>query len=71
MAHKWVGWLQTLAASGVPTASQRGTKSEVAGKWAVWLHNPCHLGGPQRFRAGEKISNGPQVGRVATKPLPP
>ena len=31
------------------------TKPEVAHKWAGWLHNPCHLGGPQRFRAGDKI----------------
>ena len=26
---------------GVPTASERGTKSEVAHKWAWWLHHPC------------------------------
>ena len=25
----------------------------MAHKWARWLHNPCHLGGPQRFRARE------------------
>ena len=23
----------------------------MAHKWARWLHNPCRLGGPQRFRA--------------------
>ena len=28
--------------------------------------NPCHLGGPQPFRAGEKIRSGPQVGELAT-----
>ena len=27
-------------------------------------------GGPQRFRAGDKIRSGPQVGLVATSPLP-
>ena len=43
-----------------------GRESEVAHKWAGWLHNPCRLGGPQRFKAGDKISSGPQMGRVAT-----
>ena len=72
---------------GVPNASKRGTKLEVAHKWARWLHNPCRLGGspplqgggrnqkwptsgpggyitpaagggPQRFKAGDKISSG-------------
>ena len=41
-------------------------KSQVAHQWARWLHNPCHLGGPQRFRAGGRIRGGPQVGKVAT-----
>ena len=40
-------------------------------KWARWLHNPCRLGGPNRFRAGGKITGGPQVGKVVTLPLPP
>ena len=40
----------TRAASGVPTASERGTESEVALQWARWLHNPCRLGDPHRFR---------------------
>ena len=61
----------TPAAWGVPTASERGAKSEVAHKWARWLHIPCRLGGPHRFRAGGKIRSGPQVGKVATQPLPP
>ena len=38
--------------------------------WADWLHNPCHLGGPRRFRAGNKSSGGPQMGRLAAQPLP-
>ena len=50
----------TFAISGVPNASQRGTKSEVAHKWAHWLHNPCLLGGPQRFTGGDQIRCGPQ-----------
>ena len=51
---------------GVPTASQQGTKSELAHKWADWLHNPCRLGGPQRFRADDKDKSGPQLGGLAT-----
>ena len=61
----------TLAASGILTASKPGANSQVAHKWARWLHHPCHLGDPHRFRAGGKIRSGPQVGKVATSPLPP
>ena len=56
----------TPAAWGVPTASGRGAESEVAHKWARWLHNPCRLGGSHRFRAGGRIRSGSQVGKVAT-----
>ena len=45
----------TRAAWGVPTASQPGAESEVAHKWARWLHNPCRLGGAHRFTARGKI----------------
>ena len=54
------------AALGVPTASKWGAKSEVAQKWARWLHNPSRQGGPHRFKVGSKIRGGPQVGKVAT-----
>ena len=60
----------TPAVSGIPTASERGSKSEVAHKWAKWLPHPCRIGDPHRFRAGVKIRSGPQVGKVATSPLP-
>ena len=30
----------TPAASGIPSASERGAKSKVAHKWARWLHHP-------------------------------
>ena len=60
----------TPAVSGSPTASERGAKSEVAHKWAKWLLHPCRMGEPHRFRAGGKIRSGPQVGKVATSPLP-
>ena len=89
----------TPTVSGIPTASERGAKSEVAHKWAKWLPHPCHIGDPPRFRAGGqnekwptsgqngyltpavsgiptaserggKIRSGPQVGKMATSPLP-
>ena len=59
------------AASGNPTASKRAAKSEVAHEWARWLHHPCRLGDPHRFKAGGKIRSGPYMGKVATSPLPP
>ena len=60
----------TPAVSGSPTAAERGAKSEVAHKWAKWLPHPCRIGEPHRFRAGGKIRSGPQVGEMATSPLP-
>ena len=66
MVHKWQRGYITPAVWGVRNASERETKSAVACKWAAWLHGPCHLGGPQCFRVGEKICSGPQVGSVAT-----
>ena len=60
----------TPTVSGIPTASKRGAKSKVAHLWAKSLRHPCRLGDPHRFRAGGKIRSGPQVGKVATSPLP-
>ena len=61
----------TLAVSGIPTASDRGGKSEVAHLWARWLCHPCRLGDPHRCRAGGgEIRSVPLVGKVATSPLP-
>ena len=54
------------AAWGVPTASERGAESEVAHKWARWLHNLCRLGFPHRFTSGGGFRRGPHVGTVAT-----
>ena len=56
----------TPAVPGSPSASERGTKAEVTQKWARWLHNPCRLGEPLRFRAGALLRSGPLVGKVAT-----
>ena len=55
---------------GIPNASKGGTKSEVAHKWADWLHHQCCLGGPRYFKAGDKIKSGSQVGLLATSSLP-
>ena len=72
--HKWPTCGQngyvTPAVSGMPTAAKRGAKSEVAHLWAKWLRHPCRLGDPHRCRAGGKIRSGPQVGKMATSPLP-
>ena len=64
------GGYLTPAVSGIPTASERGAKSEVAHKRENWLPHPCRLGDPRRFRAGGKIRSGPQMGKMATSPLP-
>ena len=70
VAHKWANWHLTPAVSGIPTASEREAESEVAHNWAKWLPHPCRIGDPHRFRAGGRIRSGPQVGKVATSPLP-
>ena len=56
---------------GVPTSSERRKESQVAHKWDMWLHKPCRMGGPHRFRVVARIGGGTQVGKVATYPLPP
>ena len=53
-----------LRANKEHIASERGAESEVAHKWARWLHNPCRLGGPHR--AGGRIRGGPEVGTLPT-----
>ena len=60
----------TPAVSGIPTAAERGAKSEVAHKWATWLRQPCPLGDFHRFTAWGMIRKGPLVGKVPTSPLP-
>ena len=60
----------TPAVSGIPTASERRAKSKVAHLWAKWLHHPCRLGNPHRFRAEGEIRSGHLVGKVATSLLP-
>ena len=60
-----------LPSRGCSPLQRRGAESEVAHKWARWLHHPCRLGDPHRLRPGGKIRSGPKVGKVATPPLPP
>ena len=60
----------TPAVSGIPTVAERRGESKVAHKWAKWLGHPGRLVDPHRFRAGGKIRSGPQVGKMATSPLP-
>ena len=36
----------------------------MAHKWARWLHNPCRLGGPHRFKAGGHNQKWPTSGQV-------
>ena len=52
----------TPAAGGVPTASERGAESEVAHKWAGWLHNPCCLGGSPPLKSGGQNQRWPTSG---------
>ena len=65
--QKWAingqGGYITPVASGIPTALERGAKSEVAHKWARWLHHPCRLGYPHRFRAGGQNQKWPTNGQ--------
>ena len=53
----------TPAVSGIPTATERGAKSEVAHKWAKWLPHPCRIGDPLRFRAGGQNQKWPTSGQ--------
>ena len=40
----------------------------ISGPHVGWPHNPCRLGYPQRFTAGDKSSNGPQSGEWGIQP---
>ena len=61
------GGYTTPAARGGPHRFRPGEETEVAHKWARWLHNPCRLGGfPTASQRGGRIRSGSQVGKVAT-----
>ena len=56
-----------------PLQSGGGGESEVAHLWAKWLRHPYRLRDPHHCRAGGgggRFRSGPQVGKVATPPLP-
>ena len=57
----------TPAAWGVPSASERGTKSEVAHKWARWLHKPCRRGVPKTSELGTKSAVAVISGKLVSK----
>ena len=59
----------TPAVLGIPTAAERGAKSEVAHLWARLLRQSCRLGDLHCFKAGGIFKSGPLVGNVATAPL--
>ena len=53
----------TPAVSGSPSASEQGTKSQVARKWARWLHNPCRLGELLPLQSGGQNQKWPTNGQ--------
>ena len=57
------GGYVTPAASGIPSASERGAESEVAQLWARWLRHPCRLGDPHCLRAGGQNQKWPTCGQ--------
>ena len=52
-----------LPSRGSPPLQSGGTKSEVAHLWARWLRNPCRVGDPHCFRAGERNQKWPTCGQ--------
>ena len=63
-------WLDNPYRLGLPTDSEQWTKSKVPHSWGGWLHNPCCAEGQQHFKEEDQVRFGPQVGPVATQPLP-
>ena len=61
----------TTAVSGIPTAAERGAKSEVAHKWAKWLATLHHLWATIWDFAPPLCSGGdPRYGRGEVATLP-
>ena len=53
----------TPAASGIPSASERGAKSEVAHLWARWLRNPLPPRGSPPLQSGGQNQKWPTCGQ--------
>ena len=51
------------------TLQSRGQNHKLP-MWVDWLHHPCRRGLPQCFNSGDQIKSGPQLGGLATSPLP-
>ena len=62
-----LGGYITHAIQRVPNASERGTKSAVAHKWALWLNDPCCLGSPalQSVRQNQQWPTSGQIGYIS------
>ena len=73
MAHKWGDWrcrnCGLCGQWGPLTVPRGGQHLEKPNQWADWLHHPCHLSSPERFKGANKIRSGPQVGELAKWPL--
>ena len=71
VAHKWAKWIPHLCHIGEPHLHQSGGQNQ---KWPtsgqIGYLTPAVSGSPNATRAGGKIRSGPQVGKLATSPLP-
>ena len=54
---------QPLSPRGSPPLQSGGAESEVAHKWAGWLHNPCRLGGSPPLQSGGQNQRWPTSGK--------
>ena len=61
---EWADWLHHPCHLGGP---HQGDYIKRDHKWADWLHHPCRLGVTNKWA---KLERGPQVGGLATSPLP-
>ena len=57
----WDWWLVT-GSMGTSPFCFSSSNTEADYKWAGWLHNPCRLRGPHRFRAGGQNQKWPTSG---------
>ena len=69
----WIGASRVHGEKRPRMGSCRGERPRTGTSKAAmanWLPHPCRIGEPHRCRAGAKIRSGPQVGEMATSPLP-
>ena len=71
MSHKWARWLHNRCSLGAsPPLHNSGQIQRWPTSGQCGYITPAARGVPHRFTAGGRIRGGPQVGKVATKPLP-